>query len=261
MRRTRLLSDSERGIVARDLLVSEIFGPTFQGEGRSVGRLCVFLRLGGCNLHCSWCDTPYTWAFDRRHARMHESGKQYDPEVEMRRMSPEDVIAELLKLRGTTDETLLVVSGGEPMLQQDSLYEVLSFFDEVEIETAGTIVPTSLRGIDFQHVRFNVSPKLKHSGNELELRRNWNALEWLATLNSIFKFVVTAETWDADVKEIEEIQLKLRLPPGWIWIMPIGTYKLEQLHSLEYFADKVLEQGWNLTPRLHTLIWGNTRAR
>ena len=43
------------------LAVSEIFGPTHQGEGPSTGRLCGFVRLARCNLSCLWCDTPYTW--------------------------------------------------------------------------------------------------------------------------------------------------------------------------------------------------------
>lgn len=43
----------------RDLLVSEVFGPTVQGEGKHCGRIAAFVRLGGCNLHCRWCDTPY----------------------------------------------------------------------------------------------------------------------------------------------------------------------------------------------------------
>ena len=43
------------------LPLSEVFGPTFQGEGPHAGRRCAFVRLGGCNLSCEWCDTPYTW--------------------------------------------------------------------------------------------------------------------------------------------------------------------------------------------------------
>jgi organic radical activating enzyme len=42
--------------IEHDLVVSEIFGPTVQGEGTSMGRRCGFLRLGGCNLDCAWCD-------------------------------------------------------------------------------------------------------------------------------------------------------------------------------------------------------------
>ena len=47
------------------LVVSEIFGPTIQGEGQYAGQLVAFIRLGGCNLACSWCDTPYTWDASR----------------------------------------------------------------------------------------------------------------------------------------------------------------------------------------------------
>ena len=47
------------------LAVSEIFGPTLQGEGPSSGRRAMFLRLAGCNLSCSWCDTAYTWDWSR----------------------------------------------------------------------------------------------------------------------------------------------------------------------------------------------------
>ena len=44
------------------LRVNEVYDrPTVQGEGPHVGRLCTFVRLWGCNLHCRWCDTPYTW--------------------------------------------------------------------------------------------------------------------------------------------------------------------------------------------------------
>src|SRR5438046_5626962 len=68
------------GVGTRTLVVSEIFGPTFQGEGPSLGRRCVFLRLGACNLHCRWCDTPYTWDWTGR------NGIEYDPRQELRRI-------------------------------------------------------------------------------------------------------------------------------------------------------------------------------
>ena len=44
-----------------ELLVAEIFGPTWQGEGPSAGKVAAFVRLGLCDQACSWCDTPYTW--------------------------------------------------------------------------------------------------------------------------------------------------------------------------------------------------------
>src|SRR5437016_1796340 len=119
----------------RSLVVSEIFGPTFQGEGPSLGRRCVFLRLGGCNLHCRWCDTPYTWDWTGR------NGVAYEPRKELQPMDPMAVWESLRSLGAET----LVISGGEPMLQQASLLPLLDRTVNaewwVEIETAGTIAP------------------------------------------------------------------------------------------------------------------------
>src|SRR4029450_7825218 len=73
---TRLTADR-----APELVVSEVFGPTFQGEGPSVGRRAGFVRLGRCNLDCSWCDTPYTWDWER-----------HDPAVELRAGPGEGIV-------------------------------------------------------------------------------------------------------------------------------------------------------------------------
>ncbi len=50
---------------AGQLLISEVFGPTLQGEGPSAGQAAAFVRLGACNLSCAWCDTAYTWNRDK----------------------------------------------------------------------------------------------------------------------------------------------------------------------------------------------------
>jgi len=56
--------------------INEIFGPTFQGEGQTIGKLSEFVRVSGCNLTCSWCDTPYTWDWKGL------NGVVYDPKKE-----------------------------------------------------------------------------------------------------------------------------------------------------------------------------------
>ena len=43
------------------LPVLEIFGPTFQGEGRAIGQKTMFVRTAGCDYHCDWCDSAFTW--------------------------------------------------------------------------------------------------------------------------------------------------------------------------------------------------------
>jgi 7-carboxy-7-deazaguanine synthase len=57
------------------LVVSEVFGPTIQGEGPHAGQRAAFVRLGGCNLTCTWCDTAYTW-----------DARRYDLRAELHRV-------------------------------------------------------------------------------------------------------------------------------------------------------------------------------
>ena len=87
----------------RHINVNEIFGPTIQGEGIHTGVRVGFLRLAGCNLSCSWCDTPYSWDWSR-YDRNEESHKRLISEV-----------AEELKAMKVSR---LILTGGEPMMQQ-----------------------------------------------------------------------------------------------------------------------------------------------
>ena len=84
--------------------VNEIFGPTIQGEGPSTGVRCMFLRVSGCNLTCSWCDTPYTWDWKG------QNGEVWDKESETHAMSVYDIIQ---RLTGSGVK-LVVISGGLP---------------------------------------------------------------------------------------------------------------------------------------------------
>lgn len=225
--------------------VSEIFGPTLQGEGPSTGRRCAFLRLAGCNLACAWCDTPYTWDWS-----------QFDARAEILPLAPEDVIARIRAL----GVGMLVVTGGEPVRQQDRLGPVLAAMKRdgirVEVETNGTLTaPDILPWVD----QFNVSPKLAHSGMALERRYRPDALRWLVRSGkAIFKFVARDP---ADLGEIAAIAEGAEIPPRLIYVMPEGTTVASQVAGLPRLADAVIERGWNLTPRLHTLCWGDERGR
>lgn len=250
-----------------DIIVNEIFGPTLQGEGPSIGRPCVFLRLATCNLNCTWCDTPYTWAFSDRKAALHESGVKYYKVDEVHPMLVDDAIDilhdKLYEIpAGLYEHRLIVVSGGEPMLQQRPLTRLIrnmgSLYDW-EIETAGTrrILPE----LAAQHnVSFNVSPKLAHSGNTDAQRYVPDALRSFVDYpRAVFKFVV------GDVAQLDEIQFDFveafSIPPSRVYIMPLGTVDEEVLVNMQNLAEAVIKRGWNLTTRMHTLIWGMERGR
>lgn len=211
------------------LSVAEIFGPTFQGEGPRAGRLCHFLRLGGCNLKCTWCDTPYTWDASR-----------FDLRQEIRQMPFEGVVAELDALGANS----IVITGGEPLLQERALEAIVNEYPS-SIETNGTVLPPPW----YDQADFVVSPKLSNSGQPNKFKA-----PWLAVPNASFKFVCRT------VADLDEVAA-YRTPRSRTWIMPEGTTSEITLTTARALADAVLARGWNMTLRQHVLLWGNERER
>ena len=224
-----------------DLVISEMFGPTVQGEGPSLGRRCGFVRLGRCNLACAWCDTPYTWRWS-----------DHDPAVELRAMPVDAVLRQLDAMA----VEMVVITGGEPLLQQRSLAGLVgSLRDErgwrVEVETAGTIAPT------FDVDQWNVSPKLANSANALERRYRPDVLlAFEASGRAVFKFVVSEP---GDIDEVAAIVDAAQLTN--VWLMPEGRNRAALQRGLAWLAPVAIERGWNVTTRLHIELWGDERGR
>lgn len=233
------------------LTVSEIFGPTYQGEGPSAGQRAVFLRLANCNLYCSWCDTPYSWDWTGR------NGTKYDRAVGRNQQPIVDVSAALIE-RGVLTGAMLVVTGGEPMLQEAelvALYHRLGTSFRIEVETNGTKAATTFHP---QNVYFNVSPKLANSGMPEQIRLNWPILRSYAkNSRAIFKFVV--ERID-DLIEVELIRDHLQLEKDRVWIMPQARNRTAHNNRIQALRDAVIDAGYNLTARLQILAWNDERG-
>jgi organic radical activating enzyme len=211
----------------------------------------MFLRLGGCNLSCRWCDTPYTWDWNG----IGDRGVAYAPSDELHPMRVGDAIDRLLLPR----VKLVVISGGEPLNQQRRLGPLVTALlragTAIEFETNGTVVP--LPELVRPGVRFNVSPKIANSGDPLHRRIKPDALRTFARTPGVaFKFVC-AEL--SDLEEVAELVERYRLRP--VWIMPQGDEPATMARRLRLLADEVVSRGWNLTGRLHTLAWPSQRAR
>ncbi len=223
----------------------EIFR-SIQGEGTNIGEISVFIRLSMCNLSCTWCDTPYTWDW-RNHDFYNEVMEISIPQ------------AEKLILGFKTSH--LVITGGEPLLQQNELIDLTTalkqrgFFNE--IETNGTIVPTTkaLESIS----QWNVSLKTNNSGNKIEKRQISDALNVFRELNNCyFKFVVVNPE---DIEEICRIVDQFHFNPKNVILMPEGLNSATISKRSEWVAEACINHGFNFSTRLHILLWGNVRGR
>jgi organic radical activating enzyme len=230
------------------LVVREVFGPTVQGEGPSTGRRCSFIRLGGCNLTCRWCDTPETWDAGRFNLR-----------ETLTRRPVHEILAHALQ----GDPRMVVITGGEPLLHQRKdgwralLGALILAGVEIEVETNGTQEPTehTARWV----TRFNVSPKLAHAGDPADKRIRPGALYALHdTRKACFKFVCRN---DWDVREVQAFTAAHAIHPERVWIMPEGTDTATITARLGDLADPAIAAGFNLSTRLHVHAWGDEKGR
>jgi 7-carboxy-7-deazaguanine synthase len=228
----------------RSFKVSEIF-ESLQGEGPTAGEPALFLRLATCNLHCAYCDTKYTWDFNN-----------YSYREEVRSMSLGQVADRLAE--GTARR--LVVTGGEPMLQQaalDALLRELGATWTVEVETNGTLAASSAlaRRVD----QWNVSPKLSSSGNREGLRLRPKILAgYRDTGRAHLKLVVATEH---DVAEADALVTALAWPKERVMLMPEAQTREALQERAPFVAAASLLRGWRASPRLHIERWNGERAR
>lgn len=127
--------------------VVEIFGPTIQGEGAEAGVPTHFVRVGGCDFRCSWCDTMYA----------------VDPEIvraTARKLSTDQIVARVVSLPGRP--RWVAISGGNPALHElGELVAGLHGADYcVSVETQGSRWAPWLHDVD----RLTISPKPPSSG-------------------------------------------------------------------------------------------------
>ncbi len=232
----------------------EIFR-TLQGEGPSIGCPATFLRLSLCNLHCIWCDTPHTWNW-KSTPWPHVENQKFDRNQEILSLEIDAVINALEPF--ATER--LVITGGEPLLQQKALLPLLGqlsdSFKFFEIETNGTQTPVP--ALDTKITQYNVSPKLSNSAQEKEIRIIPKALEFFSqSPKATFKFVVSNET---DLEEILILQQQFKIPSGKILLMPEGTCSKQLAERRPWLAEQCIQNGFRLGDRLHVHLWGHTRG-
>lgn len=224
--------------------ISEIFY-SVQGEGSLLGVPSVFVRTSGCNLRCSWCDTPYT---------------SWHPEGEL--LSTAEVV-ETVRSYGCSH---VVVTGGEPMIvpEMPAFTEALRAQRmHITIETAGTVDAPVACDL------MSISPKLSNSvphgieggrwvTRHEKLRFQPEVLKRLTARYPFqLKFVVTAPD---DLAEIEEMVSVIGVPNSEAILMPEGTNPLSLADRSRWVVEICKEKGFRFSPRLHIDLWGQKRG-
>lgn len=230
------------------MLIAEIFY-SLQGEGELVGVPSVFVRTSGCNLRCSWCDTPYA---------------SWNPEGEIRTIP--QIVAEVESHPAARH---VVLTGGEPMIAKDmhALAAALRTGGwHITIETAATVPPDGI-ACDLA----SLSPKLLNSAPDPLAHGAWRRKHeatrwqpdvvraWIDRYPYQFKFVIARPE---DVEELESMLAALHreIPRHKILLMPEAT-SLERLRDRAAWLGELCKaRGYRYAHRLHIELYGHRRG-
>lgn len=258
------------------LRIAEIFH-SLQGEGNTMGLPSVFFRLAGCNLLCgnpSWPDKPLVDMTQEEIYQHQGQNAEWTCDtisvwLKGERRTLPDIVEDLKATYGREflQGSQLVITGGEPLIQQELLPEFISLLRErlhkiirVEVETNGTIVPSkelTMSGEMKKVSQWNVSPKLSNSGMSVDKRINPKAIHMFVRLayenRAIFKFVITKEE---DIDEVMATYIEpSEIPTEKVYLMP-GCSNREQFEKVAPLVAKLCtDKGYHFSSRLQINLW------
>lgn len=232
------------------LRIAEIFGPTIQGEGALIGAPTVFVRAGGCDFRCSWCDSLHAVDSAYRHT--------------WTAMTSEAVWSEVRRLSRGRPLTVSL-SGGNPAIQDFGELIACGHAEGYRFacETQGSIAKPWFAALD----TLVLSPKPPSSGEKFECEAFVKCLVAAkGAANIVMKIVVFDDidyNW-ARVIADKHPALPLYLQPGNSMVdpeLPVDPQSLAD--RLLWLVDKTMSDGWfapRVLPQLHVLLWGNKRG-
>jgi 7-carboxy-7-deazaguanine synthase len=236
--------------------ISEIFGPTIQGEGPLIGVPSVFVRTGGCDYRCAWCDTLY--------AVLPEHREQWVP------MTPAAIMARVNELAGG-ERVLVSLSGGNPALQP--LAPLIALGREsghsLALETQGSVSQPWFAELDW----LILSPKPPSAGMEVDLDALGACVKAAkGRPRCVLKIVVLD---DADYGYARALAARYPALPVYLQVGNPGPSTAaagapsdeadidDLLQRFRWLAGKVTADRWfaaTVLPQLHVLAWGNKRG-
>jgi organic radical activating enzyme len=246
--------------------ITEIFGPTIQGEGKKIGTPSVFIRFGRCNFDCNGFGVEYTtpsgvkkFGCDSYYAVDNEF-KKFWTSYE----TSEAVITEVAKILPVGYKPDIVITGGEPMIywknnefQKLLEYYVIQGFN-VTIETNGSLDMKIDKPYQ-KEILYSISVKLSNANESYKKRVNFDALKEMINNGgkSYLKFVVSQN----DQNIVEEIKdILSNLPKVDVFLMPQGDSNDEIVKNSLYVIELCVKHGFKYSDRLHIRIWDNKRG-
>lgn len=201
------------------LEIREIF-LSIQGEGPFAGTPAVFIRLAGCNLSCSYCDT--------------------DHESEAKRMLAVDIVDSVLAFTQTNKVELVVITGGEPFLQAISELVSLLFQKsfKIQVETNGT---THQPGFPWPKVSVVCSPKEETTVHPI-----------MVTKVYAWKYLISEQTPTRD-----GVPLNCTPPPfgARVYLQPIDVHDSGQnARNWQITTDLCIKHGFRLSLQTHKFL-------
>ena len=236
--------------------ISEIFGPTIQGEGPLIGRPTVFVRTAGCDYRCSWCDTLYAVLPEYRD--------------EWTLMTPAEILTRVNDL-AANQPVLISLSGGNPALQPlDNLISLGRYSGHsFALETQGSVAQPWFAKLDW----LILSPKPPSAG----MHTDWNALDACveaagARPYCVLKIVVFDEIDYSFARTVAsrcpklKVYLQVGNPAPLHAVggtMPEAADIADLMQRLRWLVRRTIVDRWfdaTVLPQLHVLAWGNKRG-
>jgi len=242
--------------VTKRIPISEIFGPTVQGEGPLIGRPAIFVRTGGCDYRCAWCDTLY--------AVLPEHSSEWVP------MTASEILARIDEL--TAGHPILVtLSGGNPALWplEPLIARGRAQGHRFALETQGSVAAPWFASLDW----LILSPKPPSSGMPM----NWDALDaCLSAAGNRSRSALKIVVFDnADYEHAKLVSKRYAGLPIYLQVgnpSPLIPNNAEisdaadinhLLDRLRWLIERVTDDHWfdaTVLPQLHVLTWGNRRG-
>lgn len=236
-----------------EIRVSEIFGPTIQGEGALIGLPTVFVRMGGCDYRCAWCDSLHAVDADYRDT--------------WAAMDAGAIMAKIEELSGGVP-LMVTLSGGNPAIQPLGPLIELGHAKgyKFALETQGSVARQWFSALDM----LVLSPKPPSSG----MQTNWAILSDCVEAGQVGKTVLKIVVFDAvDYAYARAVaarhpDLPVYLQPGNHTPPPPGDDTATVDHAgledrMRWLVDRVTDDKWydaKVLPQLHVMLWGNKRG-